>query len=329
MSDFKGIRTGVIGVGSMGQNHARIYSEISDFVAISDPDQIQGLKIAEKFGVEWFENYEDMLNAVDAVSISVPTFLHKTIAENVAKAGVHMLVEKPLAISEMEASDIIKASKKYNVVLAVGHVERHNPVVTSLKSFLNDNACGQILSLSARRFSNYPHRITDVGVLFDLTIHDVDVINNIVNCNPISVYASGGKSMNNSYEDFVCLVINYENGIVGICQTNWLTPMKVRDLSITTTKNFISMDFLNKNVNVMNSEYGNIDQSNLYDTEINFKSKALQVNEIEPLKSELNDFLMSIRMKAKPLVSGEDGLKAVSIVQAGLKSIQDGKLIKL
>ena len=266
---------------------------------------------------------------IDAVSISVPTFLHKNIAENVAKAGVHMLVEKPLAISEIEASDIIKASKKYNVVLAVGHVERFNPVVSSLQSFLSDNDCGKISLLSARRFSNYPHRITDVGVLFDLTIHDVDIINNIVNCKPVSVYASGGKSMNNSYEDFVCMVINYENGIVGICQTNWLTPMKVRDLSITTTKNFINMDFLNKTVNVMNSEYGKIDQSNLYGTKINFKSKVLPVTEIEPLKSELYDFLMSIRKKTTPLVSGEDGLKAVSVVQAGLKSLQDGKLIEL
>ena len=138
MNRFKNLNTGVIGVGSMGQNHARIYSEISNLVAVSDPNKEQGLKIAKKFGAKWYENYEDLLSKVDAVSISVPTFLHKDIAEKVAAAQVHILVEKPLASNKKEAERIIEISKKHNVVLGVGHVERHNPVISTLESFLDN-----------------------------------------------------------------------------------------------------------------------------------------------------------------------------------------------
>ena len=329
MNRFKKINTGVIGVGSMGQNHARIYSEISNLVAVSDPNKEQGLKIAKKFGAEWYENYEDMLSKVDAVSISVPTFLHKDIAEKVAAARVHILVEKPLASNKNEAERIIEISKKHNVVLGVGHVERHNPVVSTLESFIKNEDVGNILTLTARRFSNYPNRINDVGVLFDLTIHDVEIINKIANSKPVSVYTAGGKSRNGAYEDFINLIVTYENGIIGVCQTNWLTPMKVRDLSITTTKNFINLDFLKKRVDVMNSDYGQIDHSNLYETKIDFKTKSLPVKDVEPLKLELLDFLQAVKTNTLPLVSGQEGLNAVKVVEAGLESLTKKSIINV
>lgn len=329
MSNFKAIKTGVIGVGSMGQNHARIYSEISNLVAVADPNEQQGVAVAERLGVTWYKNYEDMLQEVDAVSISVPTFLHREVAEKAASAKVHILVEKPLAINVDDSKAIIESAKRNNVKLAVGHVERHNPVVSSLENFLNTDKSGKILTLTARRFSNYPHRISDVGVLFDLTIHDVQIINSLVASSPISVYAAGGMSKNESNEDFINLVINYENGINGVCQTSWLTPMKIRDLSITTDKNFITMDFMNKKVEVMVSEYEDVDESNLYDTKIGFRSRFLDVPDIEPLKAELIDFLRSVNSDGNPLVSGYEGLNAVNIVQAGLESLNTNKIIKL
>ena len=329
MNNFKDIKTGVIGVGSMGQNHARIYSEISNLVAVADPNEQQGVAVAERFGVSWYKNYQDMLEEVDAVSISVPTFLHREIAEKVAAARVHILVEKPLAISVDDSKSIINSAEKNGITLAVGHVERHNPVVLSLENFLNNDKSGNILTLTARRFSNYPHRISDVGVLFDLTIHDVQIINSLVASRPISVYATGGKSKNESHEDFINLVINYKNGINGVCQTSWLTPMKIRDLSVTTDKNFINVDFMNKKVEVMVSEYKDVDESNLYETKIGFQSRFLDVPDIEPLKAELIDFLGSVNNGSTPLVSGDEGLNAVKIVQAGLESFNTNKVINL
>jgi len=329
LMNFKDIRTGVIGVGSMGQNHARIYDEISDLVAVSDPDSKQGKEVAQRYGVKWFENYKDMLEHVDAVSIAVPTFLHEDISNKVAKAKVHILVEKPLATGVKESQSIIDAAKENEIVLCVGHVERYNPVVSAATSFFNEKDSGNILTLTARRFSNYPSRISDVGVLYDLTIHDVDIISQFARANPVTVYASGGKSQNKNYEDYVNIIINFENGIIGVCQTNWLTPMKVRDLSITTDKNFVALDFLSKKVTVHSSEYLSVDNSNLYDTKIEFSQRVLGVREIEPLKEELVDFLTSIKKGKEPRVSGQDGLQAVRIVQAALESLKLKKIIKL
>ena len=129
MARIKEIKTGVIGVGSMGQNHARVFNEISNLVGIADPDEKQGLALSKKFGVKWYSNYEDMLPEVDAVTIAVPTYLHLKIAKEVANAGVHLLVEKPLAGNSEDALKIISEASNNDVTLAVGQIERHNTIV--------------------------------------------------------------------------------------------------------------------------------------------------------------------------------------------------------
>ena len=320
MVDIKSIKTGVIGVGSMGRHHARVYSEISNLVAISDPNKEQGLQISKKHNVPWYENYEEILDKVDAVSISVPTFLHKEIACKVANAKVNILVEKPLAISKEDSQEIISVAKNNNVVLAVGHIERHNPVFTTLKSILEDGESRDILTLTARRYSTYPARINDVGVLFDLTIHDVEIINELANSKAISVYVLGGNSKNKKYEDYINLMINYQNGIIGICQTSWVSPIKIREFTISTSKELIYLDLLGKTVEVSKSHLSDNNSS---------ETESLLVSDVEPLKSELIDFLESVKTKRVPLVSGEDGLNAVTIVQAGFESLKSNRVIIL
>lgn len=313
MNNFKKIRTGVIGVGSMGQNHARVYSEISNLVGVADPDKEQGTKIANLYGAKWFKDYEEMLSEVDAVSISVPTFMHEEVSKNASNANVNILVEKPLAANTSQARSIIEFCEKKQITLGVGHVERFNPVINSVRSFLSDSSSDKISTICARRFSPYPARISDVGVLFDLTIHDVDIIRNLSNSVPISVYASGGKLINKDNEDFVNVILNFENGITGLCQTNWLTPFRIRDLSITTKNNFIKADYLSKKVQVINS------QSEFY----------LEVKDHESLKLELVDFLDSVQNNKEPKVSGKEGLLAVEIVEAAIQSMKEDKLILL
>ena len=207
---FQSIKTGVIGAGSMGQNHVRVYSEISDLIGISDPDEELGKKIADKYGIMWFSDHRSLLEHVDAVSVAVPTSLHKAISKDVIVNEKHLLVEKPLSDSTKNASEILDLAKKFEVILSVGHVERYNPTITSVQDFLKSSDFGQILTITARRFSNYPYRIRDVGVLFDLTIHDVDLLNSFIRKRPISVFAAGGNHINEQFEDYVNLIINYE-----------------------------------------------------------------------------------------------------------------------
>ena len=326
--EFQDIRTAVIGAGSMGQNHARIYNDISNLVAIADIDDIQGKKIAERFGIKWFSDYRDMLGEVDAVTVAVPTSIHRRVVEKVVREGVNVLVEKPLAGNSLDAEAIVEASETSGVTLAVGHVERHNEIVMKAKKSIKNREWGDVLTLSARRFSNYPLRIHDVGVLFDLTIHDVDVICSLVDSNVKTVYAVGGKSRNEKHEDYVSLAIEFEDGLTGICQTNWLTPMKVRELDITTTSGFIRLNYLKQEIDISSSTFSEIDEKNLFQPPMEVSERKLSFKGKEPLKSELIDFLDAIMRKRKPLVTGNDGLTAVKIVEAGLRSLESNSVIK-
>ncbi len=318
---IRDMRTGVIGVGSMGQNHARVYSEISNLVAVADPNEQQGRRVAERFGIAWYGDYYEMLGVVDAVTIAVPTALHREVAEAVAAAGVHLLVEKPLAGNAADAGAIITAAKAEGVTLAVGHVERYNAIVGHAKKCIENGEWGKIFTLSAKRFSNYPSRIHDVGVLFDLTIHDVDVISYLTNGNVRTVYAAGGKSKNERHEDHVNLVIGFEDGTIGLCETNWLTPMKVREVNITTSTCYINLNYLTQEIEILSSHFGKINDSNLYQPPMEVREQKISPKRKEPLKSELMDFLEAVMEKRKPFVTGGEGLKAVEIVEAGLKSL--------
>jgi len=329
MGSIRKIRTGVIGVGSMGQNHARIYNDISNLVGVSDPNKEQGCRVAERFGIPWYEDFHDMLDSVDAVTIAVPTSLHVEVAKSVADAGVHMLVEKPLSGNVADAEAIVTMAGAAGVTLAVGHVERHNEVIEYAKTCIEKGEWGEILTLSAKRLSNYPSRIHDVGVLFDLTIHDVDIIRYLFNVDIRSVFTTGVRLKNERYEDHVNMLMEFENGKIGNCETNWLTPMKVRELDITTTKGFIKINYLTQEIEIFSSKFGKVDESNLFQPPIEVNKQKISLKGTEPLKKELVDFLESILYKRRPLVDGEDGLKAVQIVEAGLESLNSSIVINL
>ena len=325
---YNDIRVGVIGVGSMGQNHARVYSEICNLVGVSDVNENQVNNVAKRFGIKSFTDYKELLKEVDAVSIAVPTFMHMEISTFASSMGKHILVEKPLAHSSVDALRIIKSASENGVVLSVGHVERHNGVVELLLDNIEQGNWGDILTLTANRFSSYPQRITDVGVLFDLTIHDVDIIVSLVNSPVKYVFAAGGRFRNDGHEDQVCLTIGFQNGVVGICQTNWLTPMKVRELNITTTNSYVQSDYLNRKINVLKSDFGNVDNKDLSQIPITTINEQLTPNNTEPLKNELLDFLEAIQNNGTPLVTGKAGLEAVKIVEAGILSIDKNQIIK-
>jgi len=312
------IRTGVIGVGSMGKNHVRIYNDISNFVAVSDPNEALGKKIAKQYNVKWYKDYRDMLSVVEAVSIVVPTRYHRSVSEDVIDAGVHLLVEKPLAGNLIDARAIVDKVDNTDLVLSVGHVERYNPIITDAKNNIIEGRWGDTICLSSRRFSGYPQRITDVGVLFDLTIHDVDILRYLANSEATSVFVDGGSYKNKDYEDYINMVIKFENGILGLCQTNWLSPVKTRKLEILTNSKLIQLDYLMRKTIINSSNNSDI------------KTELQPTSSKEPLLREIEDFLSSISSKDRnPLVTGFDGLKAVNIIEKGLESLNNGTIVNL
>ena len=329
MKPYQSIRTGVVGVGSMGQNHARVYSEISNLTCVVDVNEVHGRSIAEKYGAQWYPDYHQIIDKVDAVTVAVPTSLHTKVAQELASKGINLLIEKPLAANSFEAKKIIDTVNEFNVTLAVGHIERHNPVVSYAKNAIINGEWGIPLSFSAKRFSNFPARITDVGVIFDLSVHDIDIINYLTGSSVTHVFAVGGKHRNDEFEDYVNLSFKYKNGAIGFCETNWLTPMKVREMHITTDKNYVTLNHLKQNLLVGKSKYGEIDSNNLFKVPIDFDLESIALDQREPLLVEIEDFLDSILKNRLPLVDGMAGLEVVSIAEACLKSLQESKTVFL
>ena len=179
--DARDVKVGVIGVGSMGQNHARVLSELGDLGGVADPDTKAGGAVGNRFTVSYFPDYKALLKEkIEAVSICVPTSLHFKVAMDAIAAGKHLLVEKPMCESVRDAERLVKAARGAGVVLAVGHIERHNPVVESARRHLAAGTWGDLITAGARRVSNFPDRIRDVGVIMDLAIHDIDVLRYLI-----------------------------------------------------------------------------------------------------------------------------------------------------
>lgn len=333
MRNFPNIRTGVIGTGSMGQNHARVYSEISNFVAVADTDKVQGQRIAKHFGIEWYSDFRKMLGVVDAVSIAVPTHKHRKVAEVVAKSGTHMLVEKPLAGSLEDGNAIIKSAKSFNVKLAVGHIERHNPIVAYSKKAIESGEWGNLITMSSQRVSRYPERIKDVGVVFDLAVHDLDILRYLSDSEIDYLFALGGNKEHFEFEDHISIIMQFRNGIKGICEANWLTPMKVRQLTLTFDHAFVVMDYINQTVEVLRSEFEELNEMNLALAKSKITKIKPKIVKEEPLKLELLDFLSSLESNKKlnsdfPLVTGEDGLAAIGMAEASLFSLRNKVKVK-
>jgi len=321
---YNNIRTGVIGVGSMGQNHARIYKEISNLVGVSDLDEEQGKIVSERLNVTYFPDFQDMLKQVDAVSIAVPTSLHLKIVEIVSERNVHALIEKPLSNSLSSAKLIHSISSRSDKVFAVGHIERHNPVIKYAKNAINSGEWGKLLTISAKRFSHFPERIKDVGVIHDLSIHDIDILRYLVNSSVENIRAIGGRhNQSSKYEDFVHISMSFGNGVIGMCETNWLTHIKVRDVHLTTDERYIILDLLNQSIKIGTSSYTKINKANLFETNIGFDVSELKVERNEPLMNELVDFLEAINMGTLPLVTVEDGLRAVEIAEICSRQVNE------
>ena len=299
-----GINVGVIGVGAMGYNHARVYSKLDEanLIAVSDVSERTLKKVSEKYNAKSYSNYDDLLNdsEIQVVSVCVPTTHHHNVVMDAIEHGKHVLVEKPIAFTLEEAEEMIEVAHKKGVILGTGHVERFNPAVQKAKELIENDVIGDIVSASAKRVGPYPPRIKDVGVTIDLAIHDLDVMYYLFGEEVKDVYSSMGSILERSeYEDHAEIMVNFTGGMTGMLEVNWLTPYKRREISITGTDGIISVDYIDQSIDV----HGKFAQD-------------IQIEHKEPLGEELSSFLDAVKNNKKPVITGEDGYNALKMVIA-------------
>lgn len=329
------MRAAVIGVGAMGRNHARIYAELEEveLVAVADEQPARLEALARIYGVHTYSDYRQMLAAepLDLVSVVVPTRLHAEVASTVLRHHIHVLVEKPLASNREQAYRILDAAAQTRRKLAVGHVERFNPAIIELKRRLESRELGRIFQVHARRLSPYPGRIQDVGVVLDLATHDIDVMRYVLGSDVERVYAEMERKMRGTGEDLVSALLRFRDGVVGVLDVNWLTPTKVRQLSVLGEAGMYLVDYLAQDV----CWYRNAPTGTAWDTLGVFRGVSegdmikVHLEKREPLRVELESFIACVRDDTPPRVSGVDGLQALEIAELLIASGREHRPLEL
>jgi len=324
------MKVGVIGVGSMGQNHVRILNEMGMLAGIADAVPDVARPVAAKYAIPSYTDYRELLATdVDSVIVVTPTTTHLQVATDALRAGKHVLLEKPMTGNSADLKGLVSLAKAKGRVLAGGFTERHNPAVSFAKKAAEGGDFGELITAATRRVSSLPTRIRDVGVVMDLGIHDIDVVQHVVAKPARSVYALGGKGKDMKYEDHANLLIDFEGGATGFVEVNWLTPMKVRKLALTCSKNFVEVDYMEQSALVCSSSFQPIDKGNLYNVPIEFDLRRIALKKEEPLKRELKDFASAVEKGTRPLVSGEDAVHTLRIAEAALRSMASGQMENL
>jgi UDP-N-acetylglucosamine 3-dehydrogenase len=296
-------KTGVVGLGTMGQHHARVYRQLEcKLVGVADVDVHRAQRIGEQYGIPYFADYKELIPQVDAVSIAVPTTLHRTVALDFLARGVHCLVEKPIASCLEDAEEMRRVAQKTNAKLAVGHIERFNPAVTKLKSIIDQGVLGDLLIISIRRVGPFACQIRDVGIIVDTASHDIDIARYLVGREPTSIFARSGRLIHRNQEDHAVIVLDFGSTTASI-EVNWLTPHKVRSLVATGSKGIAYLDYIAQTLAVHNSR----------------DAWSVPVQKTEPLKLELKHFLSCAKNGQEPLVDGYEGLRTLELCLAAGK----------
>jgi len=300
---MKKIKVAVIGIGNLGQHHARIYysmKELVNLVAIVDVDKTKIEKYKKVYpDVEFFTDYRNVIDKIDAVSLVVPTKLHYSIAKEIILAKKHILIEKPITTTVEEAEELVSLAEQNNVILQVGHVERFNPVIQTIKEFVY-----QPKFIESMRLSNFDPRVADIGVILDLMIHDIDIVLSFVKSNLKSIEAYGAKVFTNN-EDIVKARLRFENGCICDLTASRISLNKYRKMHIFQPDSYISIDFIRQNAKI----YRKIFSSNEQKIEL-IRPK---IKKEEPLKLELQNFINSIIENKKPVVTGYHAKQALEV----------------
>lgn len=307
----------VIGTGFWGRNHARVFKELAEteLLAICDVDPERARTVAAQLGTKPYTSTEKMLKNKDIEAVSICTWSTSLAKEalKALKAGRHVLVEKPMAASVRQAEQLQKTAEDKGLHLTVGFLMRFIPGLQRIKQEIKDKTIGEPVCATAKRVSEWPDRIGDVGVVKDTAIHDLDVMRYVFNEDPVAVYAKTGSMRHGKFEDYAQIMLTFKGGQSSFIESNWLTPYKTRTLIITGSEAILKLDYITQELTIENAK------------ETLQPRYALK----EPLKLELQHFAKCITSKEKPLITGMDGLKALRIAETALKSSAKGKALKL
>ncbi|MBN2459167.1 Gfo/Idh/MocA family oxidoreductase [Candidatus Woesearchaeota archaeon] len=329
------LKAAVIGIGAMGKNHARIYSDLDGvkLVALCDSSAEHASFLAGKYGCKYYADYKEMLSKekIDLVSIAVPTSSHKAVALDCIAKKINCLIEKPIAPTLKEAEQIIRAARASKVKLTVGHVERFNPAIIELKKRLDNNEVGRVFKIDANRVGPFPSRIRDVGVVIDLATHDIDIMRYLTGSEVARLFAETEQKIHTSNEDLLSGILKFKNNAICNFNINWLTPTKIRKLYVTGEKGMFVVNYLHQDLYFYENEeiHNNLEYADLMRGVSEGKMSKFFINKKEPLKAELEHFADCVANDKKPLVSGEDGLKALEIALKLIESANTNKVIML
>lgn len=319
------IRMAVIGAGAIGRNHARVCRDnpAVALVGLADANLEVAQTVAGLYGTKPYADPLAMLAEVkpDAVIVAVPTHAHAAVATAAVAAGCHVLVEKPIAATVAEAESIIARAQAADRVLAVGHIERHNPAVRALHQRLSAGELGRVFQIHARRLGPFPARIRDVGVVLDLATHDLDVMRYLTGSEVVRLFAETQREIHTSSEDLFSGLVKFANGTIGVLEINWLTPTKIRELWVTGERGMFRADYLTQDLYFYeNAEAG--ERAMPWETLSVLRGVSegtmlrYALPKQEPMRAEHEAFIAAIRGEPSASVTGADGLAALRLALA-------------
>ncbi|OQA21149.1 MAG: putative oxidoreductase YcjS [Chloroflexi bacterium ADurb.Bin360] len=330
------LKAAVIGVGSMGQHHARVYTELKQttLVGVADALPETAQRIGGKYGVPAYSDYRELLERErpDIVTVAAPTQEHHSVAVAALEAGCHVLVEKPIAATLAEGEALIARAAALKRKLMVGHIVRFSPSIQALKQHLDAGELGRVFQIICRRVGPFPARIRDVGVVIDLAPHDLDVMRFITGDEIVRVFAETEQQIHTAHEDLVLGMVRFRSGISGLLEINWLTPTKVREVVVLGERGMFRADDLTQdlyfyeNAEVNGLEWGHL---SLLKGVSEGRMVRYPIARHEPLKAELEAFAAAVAEDQPVPVSGADGLAALRLALALVQSGESQQIVSV
>jgi len=331
------LRAGVVGLGMMGRNHVRVWDEAVEGVelaAVADPDPEAVRRATAGRRARGYAAVERMLaeEELDLVSVVAPTSLHLPVALAALRAGADVLVEKPIAATRDEATEMMDAAAAAGRMLTVGHIERFNPAIRELRRRLAEGELGRIFQVHATRLGPFPARIRDVGVVVDLAPHDIDIMRFLVGSEPVRLYAETERRIHTEHEDLFNGVMKFANGVLGVLDINWLTPTKRRTLTVTGERGMYVADYIDQDLVF----YANQDAPETWinrgagetvRTVTEGEMTRRSIRRAEPLVVELSEFAAAVRSGAPAPVDPHDAMVALLLSRMMVESAETGRVI--
>lgn len=314
------IKAAVIGVGSMGANHVRVLSNLTNVTlcGVVDANELHGLRVAERFKTNYYSSVESLLmeQSPDFVCIAVPTALHRKVAQLFLEKSTHVLVEKPIAASSEDAVFLNELAKKHKVKLLPGHIERYNPAIRMLKKQISESELGPIYRIEVTRAGPFPSRIQDVGVARDLAVHDLDVISYLLGEKPEALFCEKQRLLHSTGEDALAAIIRYPHNITCLLNVNWTSPTKTRTLKVFGHRGMFHVDYIDQEIRFFENA-DQISKDVLWEQATISEGREIKypIRKSEPLANEIEYFISAID-KCKNLDEEiESGINAIRIVE--------------